>query len=664
MPDPTSPARRWGRFTAWAGLFGLCSVAFVVWMAVTLGGTTVTTAVDDIGEAVAAGIAAVSCGFAAIRTQGKLRRAWTLLAASSASWFLGQAFWSVYEVGLGRTVPSPSVADIGFLVAIPLALAGILSFATSARGTSIGLRLWLDRAIVLMSLLFLAWELGLGDILTVPGAPLSARLVGAAYPVGDILIATVLLLAIRRATDEQKGRLLLLLGGLAANALADSAFAYLSLTGTTKVVLDAGWVVGYLMIALAALWPSGVRDTTSEEQPIDIWQLVLPWLPILAGGLTAIVLAVHRQSMDAFATSLAGLVIGLLMASQVIAHRESLRLLIQSRLSAETLNAVIEHAPLGVVRIATDMTIIDANPSFYSIVGSVPGTLIGGTVARFLPEGEIRPAVERLNALLDEATESADMETEGTRADGTTIWLHWTATAVWNKSGEVDYFLVMFEDVSERRSTEDALKAAYAELEDLVGRRTAELRSANEKLNAAVITDPLTGLYNRRHLSDFIERELSRTRRAGHKIVFALIDLDHFKRVNDTFGHEAGDAVLCALSTFLRNHIRQEDLAFRYGGEEFLLVMPSAGLDGVAKRIEQIRELVTLVKVVHGTDPIWPLTLSIGVAIYPDHGDTADAVIGNADEALYRAKQAGRNQVVYHEAEVLVPVEGLKTPRF
>ncbi len=638
----------WWRFIAFGCAFALAAIAFVSWMQLQLGGQTLTNAVDDIGEAVAAGVTAVSCGLAGMRTQGRLRRAWMLLAASAASWCLGEVVWSVYEVGMGITPISPWVTDIGFLAAIPLAIAGITTFAHTARGTSTGLRLWLDRAIVSLSLLYVGWELGLGSVLSESGSDLAARVVAVAYPVGDILIGAVLLLAIRQATDETQGRLMLLLGGLAANALADSAFVYADVTGRYAALLDSGWVIGYLMMALAALWPSGVADRTDEEKPIDLWQLTLPWLAVLAGGLSAVVAAIVWRPMDVFATVLAGAVIALLMASQVMAHRESLMLLIKSRLSAATLNEVIVHAPLGVVRIATDMTIIDVNPSFCSMLGTSAGDAIGAPIDRFFPTEEMALVADQLRTLWDPAVESTEIETQAIRTDGDTLWLHWTATAVETRPGDLDYFLVMFEDVSERRSTEDSLRSAYAELESLVAKRTAELRSANERLSTQAISDPLTGLYNRRYLADFVERELSRTRRGGHKTVFAMIDIDHFKHINDTFGHEAGDDVLRALSAFLRAQIRQEDLAFRYGGEEFLLVLPCATFDGIPGRIEKIREQITLVTIDHLQHPLPPITLSIGVAIFPDHGDSADEVIRCADAALYLAKEGGRNRAVYH----------------
>jgi diguanylate cyclase (GGDEF)-like protein/PAS domain S-box-containing protein len=653
MISTSSPRHRldgWWRFIAFGCVFALAAIAFLAWMKLELGGATVTTAVDDIGEAAAAGIAAVSCGLAGVRTQGRLRRAWILLAASAASWCLGEVVWSVYEVGLGIKPVSPAVTDIGFLAAIPLAIAGITSFANTARGTSTGLRLWLDRSIVSLSLLYVGLVLGLGSVFSQSGSDLAPQVVAVAYPVGDILIGAVLILAIRRATDETQGRLILLLGGLAANALADSAFVYANVTGSLAFVLDSGWVIGYLMIALAALWPSGAADRTADEKPIDIWQLTLPWVAVLAGGVSAVVAALLGHPMGVLATVLTGVVIALLMASQVMAHRESLLLLVKSRLSATTLNEIIVHAPLGVVRIAADLTIIDVNPSFCSMLGTSAADAIGAPIGRFFPAEEMTLVGEQLGTLSNQAVESTEIETQGIRADGEIIWLHWTATAVETRSGDLDYFLVMFDDVSERRSTEDSLKSAYAELEGLVAQRTMELRTANERLSTQAISDPLTGLYNRRYLADFVERELSRTRRGGHKTVFAMIDIDHFKRVNDTFGHEAGDEVLRTVSAFLRAQIRHEDLAFRYGGEEFLLVLPCATFDGVPVRIEKIREQITHVTIEHDHLPLPPVTLSIGVAVFPYHGDSADAVIRCADAALYQAKEGGRNRIVYHHA--------------
>lgn len=638
----------WDRFGAWGAAFALAALAFIAWMAVRPGGNTLATDVDDIGEAIAAGVAAVTCALAGSHSHGRLRRAWLLLAASAASWCLGEVAWSVSEVGFGITPTSPALPDIGFLAAIPLAIFGITSFSNASRGTSTGLRLWLDRAIVSLSLLLVGWELGLGQVFSESGTRLLPAAIAVAYPIGDILIGTALILAIRRATDETQGRLMLLLAGLAANALADSAFVYANVEGNYTFLLDSGWVVGYLTIALAALWPSRESDHTADQRPIDMLHLILPWLAVLAGGLSALVAAILGHPLDLPATVLTGVVIALLMVSQVLAHRESLLLLIRSRLSAETLNDVIVHAPLGVVRIAPDLTILEVNPTFCAMLRTQPSDVVGAPVARFFPRDEMAIASDQLRALVVHEAESAQFEIQGTRADGSAIWLQWTVTTVKNRSGESDYFLVMFGDVSERRSTEDALKAAYAEMEGLVAQRTAELRTANERLSVEAVSDPLTGLYNRRHLKEFVDRELSRAQRGEFKIVFAMIDIDHFKSINDAYGHDAGDDVLRALSAFLRAQIRREDLPFRYGGEEFLLVMPSTAVDGVMSSIERLHAKAVGVLVENLDRPPISFTLSIGVAVFPDHGDSAEVVIRKADAALYLAKSRGRNRVVFH----------------
>lgn len=440
-------------------------MVFVVWLALRIGGDQVTTAVDDLGEAVAAGTAALSCGLAARRTRFRLHRAWTLLAASAGSWCAGEVAWSVYEVALHQEVPFPSVADIGFLAAIPLAIAGILAFAHTSRGTSTGLRLWFDRIIVATSLTFVGWELGLGQILAATDESLFDRLVSLAYPIGDLLIGTVLILAIRRATDETQGRLLLLLAGLGANAIADSAFAYLNATGNYGVVgseLDAGWVIGYLAIALAALWPSEVRDQTHEEKPVDVWQLILPWITILVGGSLAVVQVFRGHPLDVSATVLAALVIALVMVSQVLAQHDSLTLVYRSKLAATTLNDVIVNAPLGMSRVSTDLTVLQVNPTLAAVLGTSVAGLTGAKLLDFFAESE-RPLVRQSIASAAELS-TVEFEAAANSAQASVVWLRVKATAVRRAGGSVDYFVVMFEDVSAQRA---AAQTAAANLEVL-----------------------------------------------------------------------------------------------------------------------------------------------------------------------------------------------------
>ena len=167
------------------------------------------------------------------------------------------------------------------------------------------------------------------------------------------------------------------------------------------------------------------------------------------------------------------------------------------------------------------------------------------------------------------------------------------------------------------------------------------LRKHHDELERLSTTDTLTGLSNRRHLMNFLAQEIERAKRADRPFSILMLDVDHFKKYNDTHGHQAGDEVLARIGTVLRNSIRPYDCAARYGGEEFLVMLSGSPLDPARESAERIRKQVQAERF-----DAESVTISIGVAEYPSHGDTAKAVIGQADAALYEAKRAGRDRVV------------------
>jgi diguanylate cyclase (GGDEF)-like protein len=175
-----------------------------------------------------------------------------------------------------------------------------------------------------------------------------------------------------------------------------------------------------------------------------------------------------------------------------------------------------------------------------------------------------------------------------------------------------------------------------------------EIRELHLRLKEQAIRDPLTGLYNRRYLDDTLERELSRAKREGYPLSLTMIDLDYFKQVNDTYGHKAGDEVLIALGELLQTQAREGDIPYRYGGEEFVLVLPRMTLEVASQRAEQWREAFGNSKIRHKEFEIG-ITMSIGLATYPDHAATAEDLIDSADKALYNAKAAGRNRLAIAE---------------
>jgi diguanylate cyclase (GGDEF)-like protein len=166
-----------------------------------------------------------------------------------------------------------------------------------------------------------------------------------------------------------------------------------------------------------------------------------------------------------------------------------------------------------------------------------------------------------------------------------------------------------------------------------------------EALRIQSIRDPVTGLFNRRYLEESGERELYRMARGKHPAGFAMMDLDHFKTFNDTFGHEGGDALLRGFGQFLREHLRKEDIACRYGGEEFCVLFCESSLDDTVRRAEQLRLEVQQLTVQHAGQSLGAITISIGVACYPTNGTILTDLIAAADAALYQAKKDGRNRV-------------------
>ena len=167
-----------------------------------------------------------------------------------------------------------------------------------------------------------------------------------------------------------------------------------------------------------------------------------------------------------------------------------------------------------------------------------------------------------------------------------------------------------------------------------------------ETLHNQSIRDPLTGLFNRRYMEESLQQELHRANRGNYPLGIAMVDVDHFKKYNDTWGHEAGDIVLRELASFLQQNIRVSDIACRYGGEELTLIFPGMDLDETRKRAEQLCREIAQLKLHYQDQPLGTITISLGIACFPEHGRTGEALVQRADASLYRAKAEGRNRVV------------------
>jgi diguanylate cyclase (GGDEF)-like protein/PAS domain S-box-containing protein len=221
--------------------------------------------------------------------------------------------------------------------------------------------------------------------------------------------------------------------------------------------------------------------------------------------------------------------------------------------------------------------------------------------------------------------------------------------------GEVIGFLYLEFSVGGDSETEDSLYSSIESQTRITTITADNLAMAlvslklREALRIQSVRDPLTRLYNRRYMEETLNREIARCKRSGLTLGLVMIDVDYFKNYNDKYGHDVGDLVLSEVAGLLQTKLRESDVACRYGGEEFILIMPDAPEDIVHSRAEQIRQMIEGHEINHKGNSLTNITVSIGVANCPQNAESNDGVIKAADTALYRAKESGRNKVVIAE---------------
>jgi diguanylate cyclase (GGDEF)-like protein len=199
----------------------------------------------------------------------------------------------------------------------------------------------------------------------------------------------------------------------------------------------------------------------------------------------------------------------------------------------------------------------------------------------------------------------------------------------------------------EARETMAALEDISSMLSEMLSLSISNLK-LSETLRVQSIRDPLTGLFNRRYMEECLQREIWRASRNGRPIGIIMADIDHFKNFNDKYGHGAGDHVLSAFGKLVNAQIRGSDIACRFGGEEFIIILPEATPEDAPWRANELREAVKALHFTYDGLALGPVTISMGVATYPEGGTTSEELLKAADAALYKAKLAGRDRVVVH----------------
>jgi diguanylate cyclase (GGDEF)-like protein len=199
------------------------------------------------------------------------------------------------------------------------------------------------------------------------------------------------------------------------------------------------------------------------------------------------------------------------------------------------------------------------------------------------------------------------------------------------------------------RHTQQQLAMANETLEQQVAARTADLDRLVQELEGLSRKDPLTGLHNRRHFDIAFEHHCQRVKQHGCQLSVLMLDVDHFKQINDDFGHDAGDAVLVNIAQLLRHHLRDDDVICRFGGEEFVALLPTTSRIAAESRAKALLISIAHQIFIHQDTPLRQITLSCGVATYPDHTQDPQKLLRLADEALYQAKHSGRNRCTVWE---------------
>lgn len=301
---------------------------------------------------------------------------------------------------------------------------------------------------------------------------------------------------------------------------------------------------------------------------------------------------------------------------------------------------LIENMSDGVLVLDAHNRIVDINPAMEKMLGEKSSSSYLGKNASELM-GVWADTTDPLLA-------ASESRTEIRIPNNPSRYLDLRITPLFDAYQHLNGRLLAFRDVTDRKEVEKKLRNANSRLQT----QLIEIGVLQSQLREQAIRDPLTDLFNRRYLEETLDRELARAGRENYSVCVMMIDIDHFKQVNDTYGHEAGDAVLKSMAEVLAQQSRRGDFACRFGGEEFVIVMPNIKMDIAYKRAETLRATLNALHVPYGRYTL-TATFSIGLASYPVHGESRVSLLRAVDRAMYAAKEAGRDHIrSFDELEV------------
>lgn len=306
----------------------------------------------------------------------------------------------------------------------------------------------------------------------------------------------------------------------------------------------------------------------------------------------------------------------------------------------------VEQSPASIVITNLNGEIEYVNPNFALLTGYAPNEAVGKN-ANLVSSGLTPKEVYREMWLTISAGQIWRGEFLNRKKNGEFYWEKAVIAPIKDRNDKTINFIAIKEDITDQKTAEEAVRRSEAELRIVnaeLEQRIAEIQTLQTELREQAIRDPLTGLFNRRYLNESIEREIARGKRSSTPVSIILVDIDHFKDINDLYGHQAGDEFLIIVANRLQSRARQSDIICRFGGEEFLLMLPNLSVEAAARRADELRQSIANASLSHH-DVLIRTTISAGVACFPDHGTGAIDLLKAADQALYISKNLGRNRV-------------------
>ncbi len=295
-------------------------------------------------------------------------------------------------------------------------------------------------------------------------------------------------------------------------------------------------------------------------------------------------------------------------------------------------HTVLEHIPEMVFVVDAHDRLLDANSVAQKILGKSLDEIIGKD-----PLEVFQAWPQLINRFLTANETHDEIQIPGDPPR----MLEIDISPLYNQFNQLNGRVIVAHDITEHKWLENDL--TYAN--DALKKQLAEIEQLRNELEEQAIRDPLTNAYNRRYMAEFLDNEIARAEREHTPVTIVIMDMDNFKQFNDTYGHKCGDVVLLAITNFLNEHSRRGDVVCRYGGEEFVILMPHVSLEIGYERAEMWRQSFSEAAIDYEGMKL-SATFSAGVATFPQHGATGDAILQAADKALYKSKDAGKNKVI------------------